>query len=38
MLATNNMFAIMAPVVFAATALVWLNKKPAPGGRMGGGH
>jgi DHA2 family multidrug resistance protein len=38
MLATNNMFAIMAPIVFAATALIWLNKKPAPGSRMGGGH
>jgi DHA2 family multidrug resistance protein len=38
MLATNQMFAFMAPAVLAASVLIWFTKKPA--GRAGGagGH
>lgn len=37
MLATNNLFAWMGPLILAASLLVLLTKKPAAGGRMGGG-
>jgi DHA2 family multidrug resistance protein len=38
MLATNQMFAIMAPLVLLSALLLFFTHKPAGGRGMGGGH
>ena len=37
MIATNNLFAWMGPIVLAASVLIWLTRRPSPNSRMGGG-